>query len=166
MSSDASGPELRGANITLDTILAKTDTAKRQTKIVCTMGPSCWDVPTLEDLIDLGMSVARFNFSHGDHEAHKACLDRVRQAAANKKKHIGTIPTTTYFYSFAMALVSFFISLFPIFTSCLVGYQGSRNSNWIFCRWCQEDFPCQGPNFGAHIGLFVQGKQQQIGLLV
>lgn len=91
MSSDASGPELRGANITLDTILAKTDTSKRQTKIVCTMGPSCWDVPCLEDLIDLGLSVARFNFSHGDHEAHKACLDRVREASANKKKHVGKI---------------------------------------------------------------------------
>lgn len=92
MSSDASsGPELRGANITLEKILAKTDTSKRQTKIVCTMGPSCWDVPCLEDLIDLGLSVARFNFSHGDHEGHKACLDRVREAAANKKKHVGKI---------------------------------------------------------------------------
>ena len=91
MSSDAHGPELRGANITLEKILAKTDASKRQTKIVCTMGPSCWDVPVLEDLIDLGLSVARFNFSHGDHEGHKACLDRVRQAAANKKKHVGKI---------------------------------------------------------------------------
>jgi pyruvate kinase len=89
MSSDNNGPELRGANITLEKILAKTDTSKRQTKIVCTMGPSCWDVPCLEDLIDLGLSVTRFNFSHGDHEGHKACLDRVRQAAANKKKHVG-----------------------------------------------------------------------------
>ena len=91
MSSDAHGPELRGANITLAKILAKTDASKRQTKIVCTMGPSCWDVPVLEDLIDLGLSVARFNFSHGDHEGHKSCLDRVRQAAANKKKHVGMI---------------------------------------------------------------------------
>lgn len=89
MSSDANGPELRGANITLEKILAKTDTSKRQTKIICTMGPSCWDVPCLEDLIELGMSVARFNFSHGDHEGHKACLDRVREAAANQKKHVG-----------------------------------------------------------------------------
>ena len=91
MSSNANGPELRGANITLETILAKTDTSTRQTKIVCTMGPSCWDVPCLEDLIELGMSVARFNFSHGDHEAHKACFDRVREAAANQKKHVGKI---------------------------------------------------------------------------
>ena len=83
------GPELRGSNITLDKILQKTDTSHRQTKIVCTLGPACWDVPTLESLIDEGLSVARFNFSHGDHAGHKACLDRLREAAKNKKKHIG-----------------------------------------------------------------------------
>jgi pyruvate kinase len=86
-----SGPELRGSNITLEKIMAKTDTSNRQTKIICTLGPACWDVKTLEDLIDLGLSVARFNFSHGDHEAHKACLDRLREASANKKKHVGEL---------------------------------------------------------------------------
>ena len=85
----AGGPELRGSNITLAKVMAKTDVSLRQTKIICTMGPSCWDVPKLEELIDAGMSVARFNFSHGDHEGHKACLDRVRTAAKNKGKHVG-----------------------------------------------------------------------------
>lgn len=85
------GPELRGGNITLEQIMAKTDTSKRRTKIVCTLGPACWGVEQLEQLIDAGLSVARFNFSHGDHEGHKACLDRLRQAAANKNKHIGTL---------------------------------------------------------------------------
>jgi pyruvate kinase len=84
------GPELRGANITLERILHKTDVSTRQTKIICTMGPACWDVPMLEQLIDAGLSVARFNFSHGDHATHAACLERVRTAAANKNKHVGT----------------------------------------------------------------------------
>lgn len=85
----AGGPELRGSNITLSKVMAKTDVSLRQTKIICTMGPSCWDIPKLEELIDAGMSVARFNFSHGDHEGHKSCLDRVRTAAKNKGQHVG-----------------------------------------------------------------------------
>jgi pyruvate kinase len=51
----------------------------RKTKIVCTMGPSCWDEDTLGALIDAGMNVARFNFSHGDHEGHAQVLERVRK---------------------------------------------------------------------------------------
>ena len=85
------GPELRGSNITLATILKKSNPGDRsQTKIICTLGPACWDVDKLESLIDAGMAVARFNFSHGDHAGHKACLDRLRQAATNKKKYVGT----------------------------------------------------------------------------
>ena len=57
---------------------------QKKTKIFCTMGPACWDVPTLVDLIDAGMNTARFNFSHGDHKGHGACLDRVREAAAQR----------------------------------------------------------------------------------
>jgi len=41
-----------------------------------------------------GMNIARFNFSHGDHEAHGACLERLREAAANKVKHIGVLLDT------------------------------------------------------------------------
>jgi len=39
-------------------------------------------VDTVESLIKEGMNTARFNFSHGDHAAHGACLSRVREAAA------------------------------------------------------------------------------------
>ncbi|CAB9507459.1 Pyruvate kinase [Seminavis robusta] len=92
--SHSGGPELRGSNITLAKIMADTNVKDRQTKIICTMGPSCWDVPKLEELIDAGMSVARFNFSHGDHEGHKACLDRVRTAAKNKGAHVAILLDT------------------------------------------------------------------------
>ena len=56
----------------------------KKTKIFCTLGPACWDTETLATLIDAGMNVARFNFSHGDHDSHGACLERVRAAAALK----------------------------------------------------------------------------------
>ena len=50
--------------------------------MICTLGPSCWSVEGLGALIDAGMSMARFNFSHGDHDAHGASLARLREAAA------------------------------------------------------------------------------------
>jgi pyruvate kinase len=49
----------------------------RQTKIICTLGPSTDDDEVLKNLMIEGMNVARFNFSHGDHEQHKFNLDRV-----------------------------------------------------------------------------------------
>jgi len=59
------------------------------------MGPACWDVPTLVDLIDAGMNTARFNFSHGDHKGHGECLKRVREAAAQRpEKNIGILLDT------------------------------------------------------------------------
>jgi pyruvate kinase len=54
----------------------------RKTKIICTLGPACWSVEGLTALIDAGMNIARFNFSHGDHPTHGACLDRLREAIA------------------------------------------------------------------------------------
>jgi pyruvate kinase len=60
------------------------DTPSRKTKIICTMGPSCWDVDKLVELIDAGMNIARLNFSHGDHEGHGACVKRIREAAAKR----------------------------------------------------------------------------------
>jgi pyruvate kinase len=56
------------------------DTFNRKCKIICTMGPSCWDVDKLVQLIDSGMNVARLNFSHGDHESHGATVARIREA--------------------------------------------------------------------------------------
>ena len=40
----------------------------KKTKIICTLGPSTDKPGILEALIESGMDVARFNFSHGDHE--------------------------------------------------------------------------------------------------
>ena len=43
----------------------------KKTKIVCTMGPNTNDREMMRKLIQNGMNVARFNFSHGDHEELK-----------------------------------------------------------------------------------------------
>eukprot|EP00198_Chlamydomonas_reinhardtii_P006402 XP_001695738.1 pyruvate kinase [Chlamydomonas reinhardtii] len=59
----------------------------RKTKIVCTLGPSCWSEEGLGGLLDAGMDVARFNFSHGTHQAHQEVLDRLRKVVEAKKRH-------------------------------------------------------------------------------
>ena len=43
----------------------------RETKIFCTLGPKCWSEKGLGKLIDAGLNVARFNFSHGEHSSHQ-----------------------------------------------------------------------------------------------
>ncbi|KAF5183714.1 Pyruvate kinase [Thalictrum thalictroides] len=54
-----------------------------KTKIVCTLGPSSRSIPMLEKLLKAGMSVARFNFSHGSHSYHQETLDNLRCAMDN-----------------------------------------------------------------------------------
>lgn len=51
----------------------------KKTKIVCTMGPNTDDENTLRSLMLAGMDVARFNFSHGDHEEQKRRMDMVKR---------------------------------------------------------------------------------------
>ncbi|KAF4743327.1 hypothetical protein FOZ63_019943, partial [Perkinsus olseni] len=60
--------------------LEEQDSFQRKTKLICTMGPSCWDVDTLVKMIDQGMNVARFNFSHGDFDTHSRTLRNLRDA--------------------------------------------------------------------------------------
>lgn len=42
----------------------------KKTKIICTLGPSTDNDNVLKELIQSGMDIARFNFSHADHEEH------------------------------------------------------------------------------------------------
>ncbi len=53
----------------------------KKTKVVCTMGPNTNDRELLKRLIENGMDVARFNFSHGDHEEQKISYGRLFKRA-------------------------------------------------------------------------------------
>ena len=55
---------------------------KKRTRVVCTIGPSSWDVEMLGVLLDQGMNVARLNFSHGDHATHGRTIARLKEALA------------------------------------------------------------------------------------
>ena len=51
----------------------------KRTKIVCTLGPASEKEEVLRELIKSGLNVCRLNFSHGDHEEHKARMDTVKK---------------------------------------------------------------------------------------
>lgn len=63
----------------------------KNTKIVCTLGPSSDSVSEIEDLIRAGMNLARLNFSHGDYKDHKKIVTNLRIAAKNQNTTIGII---------------------------------------------------------------------------
>ena len=51
----------------------------RKTKIICTIGPASDNDETLIAMAKAGMNVARCNFSHGNHEQHKARFDMIKK---------------------------------------------------------------------------------------
>ena len=65
--------------------------ALRRAKLVCTLGPACDSLQGLRSLIDAGMDVARFNFSHGTHEEHGERLARLRQASDLQRKAVAAL---------------------------------------------------------------------------
>eukprot|EP00444_Apocalathium_aciculiferum_P057784 CAMPEP_0183598770 /NCGR_PEP_ID=MMETSP0371-20130417/179096_1 /TAXON_ID=268820 /ORGANISM="Peridinium aciculiferum, Strain PAER-2" /LENGTH=214 /DNA_ID=CAMNT_0025810831 /DNA_START=83 /DNA_END=725 /DNA_ORIENTATION=- len=69
----------------------KPDSFNRKCKIICTMGPSCWDTDKLVELIDCGLNVCRLNFSHGDHQVHGDTVKRIREAVLGYDKLVELI---------------------------------------------------------------------------
>ncbi len=63
--------------------------ARRRTKIVCTIGPSCNSLNKIEELLLHGMNVARVNFSHGSHQDHANVIKNIRKTA---KKYQYSVP--------------------------------------------------------------------------
>jgi len=70
---------------TIDKILTTPDYTKKRTKVICTIGPACNNVETLVKMIDLGMNVARLNFSHGDHKTHGKVVENLKEAMRQRR---------------------------------------------------------------------------------
>ncbi|MCU6743220.1 pyruvate kinase [Suilimivivens aceti] len=66
----------------------------RKTKIICTIGPASESEERLREMMLAGMNVARFNFSHGSHEEHKAKFDRVIKVSSELKLPVATLLDT------------------------------------------------------------------------
>ncbi|MGP4112036.1 pyruvate kinase [Streptomyces sp. 4N509B] len=63
----------------------------RRSKIVCTLGPAVDSFERLKGLIEAGMNVARFNFSHGSHEEHEERYHRLRKASEETGQAVGVL---------------------------------------------------------------------------
>jgi pyruvate kinase len=57
-----------------------------RTKIVATIGPSSSDPETIRRMLTVGMTVARVNFSHGDHDSHRETINTLRRTAEEEGK--------------------------------------------------------------------------------
>jgi pyruvate kinase len=64
---------------------------QKNTKVVCTLGPSSDSVNELLALIKAGMNVARLNFSHGTHEHHLKLIKNIHKAETLMKTRIGIL---------------------------------------------------------------------------
>lgn len=66
----------------------------RKTKIICTIGPACESVEKLKEIMNAGMNVARFNFSHGTHEEQLKKFENVGRARREVGLSIATMMDT------------------------------------------------------------------------
>lgn len=64
---------------------------RKKTKIVATLGPASSDEETLRRMIREGMDVIRINFSHGEHEDHKAVIELARRIADEEGRVLATM---------------------------------------------------------------------------
>ncbi|MFA6404754.1 MAG: pyruvate kinase [Candidatus Paceibacterota bacterium] len=60
----------------------------KKTKIVCTIGPATESADKIEKLIQAGMDIARFNFSHDKFEVHERRFDTVKEVEKKIGKSI------------------------------------------------------------------------------
>ena len=66
----------------------------KRTKIICTMGPNTDNEELMRKLMKAGMDIARFNFSHGDHEEQKARMDLLKKVRKEQKLPISILLDT------------------------------------------------------------------------
>src|SRR4051794_1180624 len=63
----------------------------RRTRIVATLGPATDRPGVLEVLLDLGLDVARINFSHGDGTGHRDRVARLHALTARRPRPVAVL---------------------------------------------------------------------------
>lgn len=62
-----------------------------RTKIVATIGPASNNPETIRRMLAAGMTVARVNFSHGDHESHTKTVEMLRRVSTAENKALAIL---------------------------------------------------------------------------
>jgi len=62
-----------------------------KTKIIATWGPACEDENVMLEMIKSGLTVFRFNFSHGKHEKHLEGFNKVKKLCAEHHLNIAIL---------------------------------------------------------------------------
>ena len=63
----------------------------KKTKIICSIGPSSQDIDVMEEMVNVGMNVARINFSHATYENASEIINAVNVVRRRTSKHIGLL---------------------------------------------------------------------------
>ena len=63
----------------------------QKTKMIFTIGPASDNEEVLGKFIDIGMSAARLNFSHGTHETHKEKIELIKRLRKEKNSSTAII---------------------------------------------------------------------------
>lgn len=66
----------------------------RKTKIICTLGPASNNANTIRNMIDAGMNIARFNFSHGTQDSHLETFRTLVKVRNEMSANVATILDT------------------------------------------------------------------------
>ena len=64
---------------------------KRRTKIIATLGPSTDNPDILYAMFAAKVDVVRLNFSHGDAEAHKLRVAKIRKLSKEFNRHVAIL---------------------------------------------------------------------------
>ncbi|QTX03164.1 pyruvate kinase [Candidatus Phytoplasma luffae] len=65
-----------------------------KTKMVCTLGPASSNKEILKQLIQSGLCVARFNFTHADYDKSKVLIKNIKDLNKELKKNVGLMLDT------------------------------------------------------------------------
>src|SRR2546423_15545636 len=89
-STRAGSPD-RSANGTCPVPVEVYTSPMRSTKIVATIGPASREPAELEQMIAVGMDVARLNFAHCDSEEHVETIERIRASAVRGGRDVAML---------------------------------------------------------------------------